>query len=136
MRFFTASAALATVSAELTVHELFVAKPASTDANQQLVQLKESAEDYESQLAFLNACDPDSQADCNIYGLVQLDIDDEDSTAIVNMGLWNDLKNGLSDLKKIAGPEVRYMAKHAEKLVEKALPVVEKMTQNVEKKIE
>ena len=73
MRFFTAAAALATVSAELTVHELFVAKPASPDANQQLIELQASADDYETQLSFLNACDPQAEADCQIYGLVQLD---------------------------------------------------------------
>ena len=66
---------------------------------------------------------------------MQLEQEDEDSTAIVNMGLWDELKNGLSDLKKIAKPELRYMEKHAEKMVEKTLPVIEKMSESVGKKL-
>ena len=51
------------------------------------------------------------------------------------MGLWDELKNGLSDLKKITKPEIRYMEKHAEKMVEKTLPVIERMSESVGKKL-
>ena len=94
MRFLIALAIIMmSVQAELNVLQLFLGQPADESA---LLELDaEDEQDYLTMLNSIDTCDPAAEDSCNVYGLVQLD---DGSTAIVNLGFWDDLKKGFSNV--------------------------------------
>ena len=96
MRFLLALAIIMmTVSAELNVLQLFLGKPAEGTEASALLELDEDNQDYEQMLSSIDTCDPEVEAACHVYGLVQLE---DGNTAIVNLGFWDDLKKGFSNV--------------------------------------
>ena len=90
MRFILGlSAYVALAEAAPTVLETFVAKPSQqVDATLGLSELDQEGltdADYETQLQSLDACDHETEADCQLYSLVMLN---DGSTALVNLGFW------------------------------------------------
>ena len=94
MRFlFVLAVIMMSVQAELNVLQLFLGKPAEGNDSALLELNAEKENDYEQMLNAIDTCDPELEAVCSVYGLVQLE---DGNTAIVNLGFWDDLKKGFS----------------------------------------
>ena len=94
MRFLLVLAIIMmSVQAELNVLQLFLGKPAEGNDSALLELSAEKEGNYEQMLNAIDSCDPELEAFCSVYGLVQLE---DGNTAIVNLGFWDDLKKGFS----------------------------------------
>ena len=88
------AAAVAAVSAEAEIIQMFLGKPADESAPLELDETDEFA-DEAMQLAGVDACDPEVDP-CQVYGLVSLDASGDDM-AVVNLGLWDELREDADD---------------------------------------
>ena len=128
MRFTSAlSLFVVSTSAAPTVLETFVAKPTESQAvGLETLEAEDglTSADYETQLESLDSCDSETEANCQVYSLVMLD---DGETALVNLGFWNELKDGFSSMVHVAANDV----KKAAELVKSSVPVVKKTSKKV-----
>ena len=49
------------------------------------------------------------------------------------MGLWEQLKTGLNEIKNTAKPDIRYIEKHAERIIKNEKPLIKKLVKDTDK---
>ena len=114
MKFGFAAAAVAAVSADAEIIQLFLGKPADESMALELDEIDQTDEALE--LAGVDACDPEIDP-CQVYGLVALDASGDDM-AVVNLGLWDDLKKKASEAASTVQRGASAVVKGVEKRAE------------------